>query len=133
MISFHKLKIILLLIVLSIVVLIPDTVFGLLLEISHALFEVLEEGFDLLIEHVFGTGRHETQIIVFYLLFSLVMYGLYKLWRFSRRWYSELKITWAEQKTNALLYWQESSLLRKIEIVVIGIITISLLIFWHTL
>jgi hypothetical protein len=133
MISFHKLKIIFISIVLGIVILMPHTIFELLLEISHALFEVIEEGFDLLIEHVFGTGRHETQIIVFYLLFSLIMYGLYKLWRFSRRCYSELKITWAEQKTNALIHWQESSLLRKIEIVVIGIITISLLIFWHTL
>jgi hypothetical protein len=133
MISYHKLKIILLLIVLSIVVLIPGTVFGLLLEVSHALFEVLEEGFDLLIENVFHTGTHETQIIVFYVLFSLICYGLYKLWRFSRRWYSTFKITWAQQKSDAWLYWQESSLLRKIEIVTIGLAAISFLIFWHTM
>ncbi len=133
MISPHKLKIIFISTVLGLVILIPHTVFELLLEASHTLFEVLEEGFDLLVEHVFHTGTHETQIIVFYLLFSLIMYGFYKLWRFSRRWYSELKITWAERKTNALLYWQESSLLRKVEIVIISVITFSLLIFWYTL
>lgn len=133
MISYHKLKIILLLIVLSIVVLIPGTVFGLLLEVSHALFEVLEEGFDLLIEHVFHTGTHETQIIVFYLLFSLIIYGFYKLWRASQRWYSSFKITWAQQKSDARLYWHESSLLRKIAIAAIVLTVMGFLIFWHTM
>jgi hypothetical protein len=133
MISYHKLKIILISIVLGLAVLIPGTVFGLLLEVSHALFEVLEEGFDLLIESVFHTGTHETQIIVFYVLFSLICYGFYRLWRFSRRWYSSFKITWAQQKSDAWFYWQESSALRKIEIVAIGLAIISFLVFWHTM
>ncbi len=133
MISPHNLKIILISIALGLVVLIPDTVFGLLLEASHALFEVLEEGFDLLVEHIFHTGTHETQIIVFYLLLSLICYGLYKLWRLSQRWYHALRITWSQQKSNAWLYWQESSLLKKIEIVAIGLAAVSFLIFWHTM
>jgi len=133
MISPHKLKIILISIVLGIVVLIPDTVFGLLFEIFHALFEVTEEVFDLLIEHLFHTGTHETQIIVFYVLLSLICYGLYKLWQLSRRWYSAFKITWARQKSSALLYWRESSALRKIGIVSIAMAVISFLIFWHTM
>ncbi|WP_442497814.1 hypothetical protein [Methylobacter sp. sgz302048] len=133
MISPHNLKIILISIALGLVVLIPDTVFGLLLEASHAFFEVLEEGFDLLVEHIFHTSTHETQIIVFYLLFSLICYGLYKLWRLSQRWYNAFRITWSQQKANAWLYWQESSLLKKIEIVAIGLAAASFLIFWHTM
>jgi hypothetical protein len=133
MISPHNLKIIAISVAIGCVVLIPDTVFGLLYEISHALFEVLEEGFDLLIEHLFHTGTHETQIIVFYLLLSLILYGLYRLWRLSLRWYSAFKTTWAQQKSNARLYWQESSSLRKIEIVAISLVVVSFLIFWHTM
>jgi hypothetical protein len=133
MISPHNLKIIAISVAIGCVVLIPDTVFGLLYEISHALFEVLEEGFDLLIEHLFHTGTHETQIIVFYLLLSLILYGLYRLWHLSLRWYSAFKITWARQKSNALLYWRESSVLRKIGIVSITLAAISFLIFWHTM
>jgi hypothetical protein len=133
MISPHNLKIIAISVAIGCVVLIPDTVFGLLYEISHALFEVLEEGFDLLIEHLFHTGTHETQIIVFYLLLSLILYGLYRLWHLSLRWYSAFKITWARQKSNALLYWRESSVLRKIGIVSITMAAISFLIFWHTM
>jgi hypothetical protein len=133
MISPHKLKIILTSIVLAIVLLIPDTVFGLLFEISHALFEVTEEVFDLLVEHVFHTGTHETQIIVFYVLLALICYGLYKLWRLSLRWYGTFKLAWARYKSEALLYWQQSSLPRKIGIVAIGLATISFLIFWHTM
>jgi hypothetical protein len=133
MISPHNLKIIVISVAIGFVVLIPDTVFGLLYEISHALFEVLEEGFDLLIENLFHTGTHETQIIVFYLLLLLILYGLYRLWRLTRRWYSAFKITWAQQKSNARLYWQESSALRKFEIVAISLAAISFLIFWHTM
>jgi hypothetical protein len=133
MISPHNLKIIAISVAIGCVVLIPDTVFGLLYEISHALFEVLEEGFDLLIEHLFHTGTHETQIIVFYLLLSLILYGLYRLWHLSLRWYSAFKITWARQKSNALLYWRESSVLRKIGIVSITMAAVSFLIFWHTM
>ncbi|WP_027158935.1 hypothetical protein [Methylobacter luteus] len=133
MISPHNLKIIAISVAIGFVVLIPDTVFGLLYEISHGLFEVLEEGFDLLVEHLFHTGTHETQIIVFYLLLSLILYGLYRLWRLSLRWYSAFKITWAQQKSNARLYWQESSSLRKIEIVAISLAVVSFLIFWHTM
>lgn len=133
MISPHKLKIIVISIALGLAVLIPDTVFGLVFEILHALFEVTEEVFDLLIEHLFHTGTHETQIIVFYVLLSLICYGLYKLWQLSRRWYNAFKIAWARRKSNALLYWRESSLTRKIKIVAIGLAAASFLIFWHTM
>jgi len=133
MISPHNLKIIFISIALSIVLLIPDVVFGFVYQVLHGLFEVLEEVFDVLIEHLFDTGTHETQIIVFYLLVALIVYGLYRLWHLSLHWFDTFKTAWARQKSNALLYWQESSLLRKTEIVAISLAVISFLIYWHTM
>lgn len=46
--------------------LMPDLLF----ELIHGLFELLEFTLDLLIEHVFHTDRHTTQVIVFYMLIA---------------------------------------------------------------
>lgn len=133
MVSRHNLKIIFISVVLGIVMLIPDVVFGLAYELLHGLYEVLEEVFDVLVEYLFDTGTHETQIIVFYLLLALIAYGLYQLWRLFLRWYDTFKTACAQRLSEALLYWQASSLLRKIEIMGIGLAAIGFLIFWHTM
>ena len=95
---------------------IPDVVFGLLIELTHSLievahilFEVLEAALDHIIEHIFHTGMHETQIIVFYLMISMAFSGLYYLWWTMPRFFRTLKENILQRKTRLLLYWAESA------------------------
>jgi hypothetical protein len=98
----------------------PDAAFGLLLELLHALFEcthllfeVFEAALDHLVEHIFHTGGHETQIIVFYLMVSMAFGGLYYLWltmpRFFRKLGENLLAAWLKHKTRLLFYWSASA------------------------
>lgn len=90
-----------------------DTVFHLLLELMHASFELLEFSLDLLVEHIFETGRHETQIIVFYLMCFLgacVLYRLYRQLRALPRRYFEFREYlvngWGQLKKEISAYWR---------------------------
>jgi hypothetical protein len=94
----------------------PDIVFGLLLELTHLLlefahllFELFESALDHMVEHIFHTGTWETQIIVFYLMFSMAFGGLYYLWRTMPRFFRTLKESLQQRKTRFLLYWAESA------------------------
>lgn len=102
------------------VITMPDVIFGLLLELLHTLlelghflFELFEATLDHIVEHIFHTGTHETQIIVFYLMLSMAFGGLYYLWRIIPRFFRKLKenllATWRTHKTCLLLYWAESA------------------------
>lgn len=103
----------LILTVIVIVILMFDTAFDLLLELIHVSFELVEHWLDMLIEHVFHTDLHDTQIIVFYLMLSIAGFGLYKLYKQLRtlpRRYREVKenlVTgWSQLKNEILAYWQ---------------------------
>jgi hypothetical protein len=102
------------------VIAMPDAVFGLLLELlhtlfecTHLLFEIFEAALDHLVEHIFHTEVHETQIIVFYLMVCMAFGGLYYLWltmpRFFRKLRENLLATWLKHKTRLLFYWSESA------------------------
>jgi len=54
-------------------------VFHLLLTILHTLFEWTEATLDFIIEVIFDTTVHNTQIVVFYILIAAMIYGLYRL------------------------------------------------------
>ncbi|NOS88866.1 MAG: hypothetical protein HOP34_10080 [Methylococcaceae bacterium] len=78
----------LVLIGLTIIVTVPDVVFGFIMEIFHLLFELvfilfewLESTLDHLVEHLFHTDLHTTQIIVFYLILTLFAYPAFYLWQ----------------------------------------------------
>jgi hypothetical protein len=71
-------------IVMSILVGFYDVIFGYLLEATHLILEAIEMGLDKLIEHIFETEVHETQIIVFYIMLligGLLIYLIYKTLR----------------------------------------------------
>ncbi|MDO9424873.1 MAG: PilZ domain-containing protein [Methylobacter sp.] len=119
----------------------PDIVFGLLfeplhflyehfLEFFHIVFEFIESHLDDLVEHLFHTDTKQTQIIVFYILVSFGLYGLYRLWRvlphFCRHSKENLLAIYTYKKASLLCYWWEQSLFNKIKLVVIGIATITL-------
>ncbi len=109
---------------------IPDLIlellieFGhLLVEVSHALFEVIESALDHLIEHLFHTSLHHTQIIVFYILVSVVLSIFYWLYRVLPRLFRNVKesliAAWEREKTSISICWQELSLFNKIKLVAI--------------
>jgi len=69
------------------------------LEILHALvwiafhaYELFEFILDEAIHHVFHTSRHVTQVIVFYLMAGMCLYGVYRLVKGVKGVYSKEKI-----------------------------------------
>jgi hypothetical protein len=105
-----------------IMITIPDVVIELLIQFIHIVFELLfevadiafewvETLFDHLVEHLFHTELHQTQIIVFYTLMSIIAYPLYYLSRMLLRLVFRLKETlpasWALYKARVMLFWQE--------------------------
>lgn len=109
----------------------PEQAWSLIVELSHYLleiglhllhlgFEYLEMGLDHIVEHLFHTGLHETQIIVFYVLLTLGLlisfFMLRPLPRACRRWYQQsLLFCWRKQ-SSCLYYWGEQTLGEKIRL-----------------
>lgn len=91
----------------------PDAIFGLLLELTHLAFELVESALDHLVEHTFHTETRETQLIVFYIMVTLALGGLYFLWGIIQRLLGTLKNTiiagFLKQKSRFLMYWTESA------------------------
>ena len=115
----------------------PDVVIGLLFESVHFFFELLfilfewiESTLDKLVEHLFHTELHQTQIIVFYLLVVITVFPLYYLSRMLLRLFFRLKETllsaWTLYKTHATLYWQDLSFVNIIKFILISVAAIYL-------
>lgn len=104
------------------------------IELCHIAFELIESGLDHLIEHLFHTDLHKTQVIVFYILLSFVFYGLYLLWRvvppFFRRCKKNQSVYWARKKVGLFYYWRELSAFDKVKLAVIGVAAITLYILF---
>ncbi|MGZ5069791.1 MAG: PilZ domain-containing protein [Methylobacter sp.] len=127
------------------VILLPDVVFGLLFELFHFLFEMLmefshlafefiESNLDHLIEHMFETDVHATQIIVFYILFPFVCYGLYRIGRLVPpflRWCKRKQIAfWSRRKANLIFFWREQSPVDKLRLIAFGTAAIAFYFFF---
>jgi hypothetical protein len=133
-----------------ITIIMPDEVTELLVELGHFIFESLyeladvsfewiETGLDTVVEHIFHTELHQTQIIVYYLLVVIAAYPLYYLWRMLQRLFFRLKKTlhaalaaWMLYKTRATLYWLELPLIDKIKLIAAfaGLIYLASLLFF---
>jgi hypothetical protein len=122
------------------VIVMPDVVFDLLSSLLHFLFvnilhflhlafEFVELNLDKLVEHLFETDLHQTQVIVFYIIASFVCYGLYRLGRavppFCRQVKKNQITYWSRKKASLLFYWREQSLFNKIKLAVIGVAAIT--------
>ena len=125
-----------------ITIFLPDAVFGLfwgiihiLLELAHIIFEFVEVNLDRLVEHIFETDVHQTQVIVFYLMVSIAFCGLYYLWNQMPGAYHKSKenllAMWLEQKAFASLYWRDLSLINKIKLAVISTTGIYCIVFFN--
>ncbi len=130
-----RLKIISAYIIVLILILIPDVVlefFHMLLEfilhVSHTLFEIIEVGLDLIVEHTFHTGLHQTQIVVFYILLFFIFWGGVILWRTLPKFYRRTKMNFqdyrAHQKTQMQESWQNRSWFQKAKVITIGLLMI---------
>jgi hypothetical protein len=104
----------------AVAVIMPDIIFGavlelchLLLEAAHLLFELVEAALDHLVEHHFHTGTKETQIIVFYIIMTMGLTGFFLLWRKLKQWGHALKITVqsfiSDYKARFVWFWSESA------------------------
>ncbi|AEF99170.1 hypothetical protein [Methylomonas methanica] len=106
-----------------------DLTMELLTEAAHLFFELLYESFEWfelgiehLIEHLFHTEHHTSQIVTFYILLLIGGYISYKLWKAAPRLYQSFKRRsleiWVRRKTEWELYWLTLTLPYKVALLV---------------
>ncbi len=78
-------------------------------EISDVIFEAVESMLDQFVEHSFHTELHDTQIIVFYIILSVLMIPGYFIARILPKLYfyleSKITTTYQSRKLESQLYW----------------------------
>jgi hypothetical protein len=84
MMSLVNRKIMIQFLLIGIVITMYDVMLHSLFSIVHIAFEWFELALEELIEHIFHTNRQQSQIIVFYLIWLIALYGIYQLWRAAR-------------------------------------------------
>ena len=127
-------KILIQFILIGIVITMYDVLFHSLFSILHIAFEWFELALEELIEHIFHTNRQQSQIIVFYLLWLIALYGLYQLWRALPGFYSRIKeqLVFASLQYKSYLssYWREQSSINKIKWLASLTVSLSCLAFF---
>lgn len=107
--------------VLAAILIMPGAAFWLLESIVIGLFEVLELALDEVVEHLFHTSRHTTQVIVFYIMWGLFIGTAYWLYRYSKRLYFNAKTEfpdwWFKTREQVTLNWQELPFSKKIKMI----------------
>lgn len=108
----------------AIVIMSPDTAIWLIhniVTLLHTLFELFESMLDEIIEQLFHTDRHTTQVIVFYLMWAMILYPVYRLSIYWKKRIAELKQTisywWTDKKNQAKTQWQQQLLVNKFKYV----------------
>lgn len=111
-----------------ILVLLPHVVIGLVVEILHLLlewiiefghivFEWVEIALDTVIELMFETELHDTQIIVFYIIMGGIGFALYRMSLFIpgklRRFRDKVIAYCLGQKNRLSLHWQSLTVAHK--------------------
>ena len=134
MILLTNRKILIQFILISVVITMYDVMLDSLFSIVHIAFEWFELALEELIEHIFHTNRQQSQIIVFYLLWSMALYGLYRLWRalpgFYTRFKEQLFAASSQTKSQIISYWREQSSIQRIKWVTSFTLSISCLAFF---
>lgn len=87
-----------------------DVIFGSLWEFIHVILEVIEQVLDDLVEHTFGTGLQETQMIVFYIMLAVGGALIYLAWKVLAHLFREvgqnLNNEWTDLRTAITEDWQ---------------------------
>lgn len=101
----------------------PLETFHFFLGILHMLFEWSEASLDFLIEVIFDTSLHSTQVIVFYILMAVILYCLYQIWKKLPNFYRQQKINVLDFLSDEIdlikNYWQDSWL-NKLKLMIAG-------------
>ena len=92
-----------------------DSLFHLIIGLLHGIFESVEYVLDGCIEHLFDTGTHKTQVIVFYILVLFISYGFYRIYCFIPRCCRRIKTSLVNDKAEVLSYWHSLSFLKKLK------------------
>ncbi len=129
-----------------IMIIMPGYIFELLVEFFHLFlelfiefldvcFEWIESTLDHLVEHLFETDLHDTQIIVFYIMMTMLAFLLYRLYLFLpkivKRIYQNILASFTRQKIRLLIFWEEQSLLGKIKYISLSLGVFYIWIFFN--
>jgi len=110
-----------------------DLLFEWLYELGDILFEWVEMTLDTVVEMIFETDLHDTQIIVFYILMSIIGFAAYRLSLLIPgilgRIRKKLLAYYLYRKTAFTVYWHGLSLLNKIKSIAITCLICFLYIF----
>ena len=123
------------------VIIIPHLIVEFLTEFIHVLFEVaditfeaIESSLDSLIEIVFGTDLHKTQLIVFYIIVAVLLFGVYRVARklpaVYLRWQDKLLMDWILYKMQWVYFWRNTPFIKQVQWIIIALTSFSLLIFF---
>jgi hypothetical protein len=134
MIALANRKILSRFILFCIVVTLYDVILHSFFSVGHIAFEWFELALEELIEHIFHTTRQQSQITVFYLLWSMAIFVFYRLWRalpsLYNRFKTQLLAASSQYKSYIKLYWSEQSSLQKVEWVTSFTLSLSFLAFF---
>ncbi|PPD46291.1 MAG: hypothetical protein CTY16_09390 [Methylobacter sp.] len=94
-------------------------IWELTVEAGHIIFEWVEISLDTVIELMFETDLHNTQIIVFYIIMTAIGFGVYRLSLFVpgifRRIRDKSVAFYLGQKNYLSLYWKSLTLTHKLK------------------
>jgi hypothetical protein len=110
-----------------------DTIFDLLASFAHILFELFEYSFELLIEYIFHTDHHHSEIILINFSFIIALWGVYWLSRRLFQLLNKLIAIGLKEKTDIARYWQAQTTLQKIKQVTIYATSFIAILFLLTL
>jgi len=112
-------------------------VFELIYEMADVIFEAVETMLDNVVEKLFHTELHDTQIIVYYIIVSILAYPLYRLGRLMLRLlllliaaipvqYAHYKNQWLLLRQDVIYYWQQLPFIIKLKWILIATSTLYL-------
>lgn len=108
--------------------------FELIVEGGHLLFEYVEISLDTVVELLFETDLHNTQIIVFYIIMSIIGFFIFRLSlripAFYRRQRDKLTAYVLWRKNRITLYWNAMGLRKKLQLLAIALGIISYMLFF---
>jgi hypothetical protein len=134
MIPLANRKILIQFILIGLVITMYDVMLHSLFSVVHITFEWFELALEELIEHIFHTNRQQSQIIVFYLMWLIALFGLYWLWRalpgFYNRFKEQLFAASLQYKSYIISYWREQSSIQKIKWISSLTVSISCVVFF---
>lgn len=92
-----------------------------LISFIHLIFELVESGLDHLVEQLLHTDRYTTQIIVFYLMFSISLWLSYALICNLRQQFNSMLLAYPAWRKAALqkakIFWEQQPVVQKLKLI----------------